>query len=343
MRISVDAMGGDYAPGEIITGALNAAKTMPGLELLLVGTEEAFRQYLPVGIPGVETVVCGSVMAMDESVENLRKKRDSSIYLATEAVADGKADALISCGSTAAQMAAAVLLLGRIKGVKRPAIVLPFPTLKGSRVMLDGGANSDADADNMMDFAVLGNAYARFLTGEEHPEVVLLSNGTEDHKGNAVVRETNERLRACKFLNFTGNIEGRDIMKGDYDVLVTDGFTGNIAMKVTEGVASGMFKLVKDEITATAARKIGAALVKPGLKNIAKKFDYNNYGGMPLLGVNGVSVVCHGSSKAKAAETAVLAAAGFAEQDFIGALKTDVAAYRQFVKEQKQKEETDHE
>ncbi len=337
MKIAIDVMGGDHAPEEIMKGSLQALEANPELELLLVGSEDAFRQYLPSGTKRVETIISGSVMAMDESVENLRNKKDSSIYLATEAVADGKADAIVSCGSTAAQMAAAVLLLGRIKGVKRPAIVLPFPSLKGSKVMLDGGANADADAANLVDFAILGNAYAKLLTGKERPEVVLLSNGTEAHKGNAVVKETHQLLAENDFLNFKGNIEGRDIMVGDYDVLITDGFTGNVVMKVTEGVASGLFHLVKEEITATTTRKIGAALVKPGLKNIAKRFDYSNYGGMPLLGIKGISIVCHGSSKAAAVVSAIKGAVSFVEQDFIDALAKDVAAYQQMKKQNKEK------
>lgn len=337
MKIAIDVMGGDHAPEEIMKGSLQALEANPELELLLVGSEDAFRQYLPSGTKRVETIISGSVMAMDESVENLRNKKDSSIYLATEAVADGKADAIVSCGSTAAQMAAAVLLLGRIKGVKRPAIVLPFPSLKGSKVMLDGGANADADAANLVDFAILGNAYAKLLTGKERPEVVLLSNGTEAHKGNAVVKETHQLLAENDFLNFKGNIEGRDIMVGDYDVLITDGFTGNVVMKVTEGVASGLFHLVKEEITATTTRKIGAALVKPGLKNIAKRFDYSNYGGMPLLGVKGISIVCHGSSKAAAVVSAIKGAVSFVEQDFIDGLAKDVAAYQQMKKQNKEK------
>lgn len=203
--------------------------------------------------------------------------------------------------------------------------------------MLDGGANADADAANLVDFAILGNAYAKLLTGKERPEVVLLSNGTEAHKGNAVVKEAHQLLAENDFLNFKGNIEGRDIMVGDYDVLVTDGFTGNVVMKVTEGVASGLFHLVKEEITATTTRKIGAALVKPGLKNIAKRFDYSNYGGMPLLGVKGISIVCHGSSKAAAVVSAIKGAVSFVEQDFIDALAKDVAAYQQMKKQNKEK------
>lgn len=333
MKIAIDAMGGDYAPKEIIEGALNAAAMEKNIELIFVGSEEAFSEHLSILPPGVETLVSHSVMAMDESVENLRKKKDSSIFMATQLVAERKADAIVSCGSTGAQMGAALLLLGRIKGVKRPAIVIPYPTLKGDKVLLDAGANADADAKNLMDFAIMGNAYARFLTGKERPEVMLLSNGGEAHKGTAVIREAHQLMAAAKGLDFKGNIEGRDIMAGDYDVVVADGFTGNLVIKLTEGVASGLFHLIKEEITATTTRKIGAALVKPGLKNIAKKFDYSNYGGAPLLGVKGVSLVCHGSSKAKAVENAVYNAVSFVEQNFVSALSADVAAYHEAQKQ----------
>ena len=328
MKIAVDIMGGDHAPAEIVQGALAALAQDPDLELLLVGSEEAFSAHLPPGTERVETLISHTVMAMDEPVENLRNKRDSSIYMATEAVADKKADAVVSCGSTAAQMAAAILLLGRIKGIKRPAIVVPFPTLQGNKLMLDGGANADVDAANMMDFAIMGNAYYRMIAGVDRPEVVLLSNGSEPHKGSAVVRETHRRLSEAGELNFKGNIEGRDIIDGNFDVLVTDGFSGNVVMKVTEGVAMGLFKLIKEEITATTSRKLGAALVKPGLKAIADRFDYSTVGGVPLLGVGGVSVVCHGSSKAEAVKNAIFGAVSFVAQDFIKVLAQDIAAYK---------------
>ena len=333
MKIAIDAMGGDHAPQEIIAGVMQALAKEKDLEIILVGSEEAFAEYLPVLPERLKTVISHSVMAMDESVENLRKKKDSSIFMATQLVAEKKADAIISCGSTGAQMGAALLLLGRVKGVKRPAIVIPYPTLKGPKVFLDGGANAEADQRNLLDFAIMGNAYARFLTKKERPEVALLSNGSEAHKGTAVVREAHQLMAAAKGLDFIGNLEGRDIMTGDYDVLVTDGFTGNLALKLTEGVASGLFHLIKEEITATATRKIGAALVKPGLKNIAQRFDYSNYGGAPLLGVNGVSLVCHGSSKATAVENAIYNAASFVKQNFIEELTNDIAAYHE---EQKQ-------
>ena len=327
MKIAVDIMGGDHAPEELVKGAVSAAEHNPDLELILVGSEDAFQQHLPVLPSRIEAIYSQSVMAMDEPVDYLRKKRDSSIYMATALVREGKADAIVSAGSTGAQMAAAVLLIGRIKGVRRPAIVIPYPTLDGDKVMLDGGANPDATVENLVDFAVLGNAYAKHLLHVDRPSVKLLSNGTESHKGTAVIVETYQRLAATKCLAFEGNIEGRDMMKGNYDVVVCDGFSGNVALKLTEGVASALFKLVKDEITATLPRKIGAALVKPGLMNLKKRLDYSNQGGAPLLGVNGISIICHGSSHATAIENAIVNAANCVEQNFITHLAEAVAEY----------------
>lgn len=327
MKIAVDIMGGDHAPEELIKGAVAAAEHNPSLELILVGSEEAFQKFLPVLPPRIERLYSHSVMAMDEPVDHLRKKKDSSIYLATSLVREGKADAIVSAGSTGAQMAAAVLLIGRIKGVRRPAIVIPYPTLEGDKVMLDGGANPDATVENLVDFAILGNAYAKHLLKIENPSVKLLSNGTESHKGTAVIVEAHQRLAATKCLSFDGNIEGRDMMKGGYDVVVCDGFSGNVALKLTEGVASALFKLVKDEITATLPRKIGAALIKPGLMNLRKRLDYSNQGGAPLLGVNGISIICHGSSKAIAIEHAIVTAANCVERDFIHHLADAVSEY----------------
>lgn len=328
MKIAVDVMGGDHAPVEIIKGALNAVEANKGIEVILVGDQEAIAAQVPTLPSRVEAVYSQTVMAMDESVENIRHKKDSSIFVATSLVKEGKAQAVVSAGSTGAQMAAAILLLGRIKGVKRPAIVIPYPTLEGDKVMLDGGANPDATAENLMDFAILGNAYAKSLLGIDCPRVALLSNGSESHKGTAAVIAAHKIMAEAQVFNFIGNVEGRDMMVGDYDVVVCDGFSGNIVLKLTEGVASGLFKLIKKEITATTTRKIGAALIKPGLKNIKKLMDYSAYGGAPLLGVKGVSLVCHGSSKALAVENAVTNAASCVEHGFIEALTEDIAAYR---------------
>ena len=220
-------------------------------------------------------------------------------------------------------------MIGRIKGVKRPAIVIPYPTVEGSRVMLDGGANPDATAENLMDYAILGSAYAQYHLGVDKPRVRLLSNGSEAHKGTLAVIEAHQSMLHTDCIHFCGNIEGREMMKGDYDVCVCDGFSGNVALKLTEGVASTIMKMVKKEITATFSRKIGAALVKPGLMELQKLFDYSNYGGAPLLGIKGISIICHGSSKALAIENAVKNAALCVEENFVGHLQAAVNHYKQ--------------
>ena len=317
MRIAVDAMGGDNAPKALIEGALAAANLDKSLDIILVGNKEALpnENELPAN---VTVEYSETIMEMDESVENLRKKKDSSIWVATELVKSGRADAIVSAGSTAAQMASALLLFSRIKGITRPAIGITFPTLQGGKIMLDVGANVEVKSEQLVQFAFMGDVYSKTLFGVKNPRIMLLSNGTEEGKGTDEIVEAHQLLKETN-LNFIGNIEGRDLLKGDYDVVVTDGFTGNMVIKTTEGVATALFGLIKEELTANVTRKIGAALIKPGLKNIKKMMDYTEYGGAPLLGVNGVSIVCHGSSNSVAIQNAIRVAkecvqAGFVQQ-----------------------------
>ena len=296
MRAAIDIMGGDKAPGEIVQGALDIARANPHDEIILVGTEEAIEQLSAVPA-NARAVVCGSVMAMDEDVRSLLRKKDSSIWMATELVKKGEADAVISAGSTGAQMAAATLLLGRLKGCERPAISVIVPTLQGAKVLLDAGANADCTAELLLSFAKMGSIYGQML-GYEQPRIALLANGTEEHKGNNLTKEAYALIKDSG-LNFIGNREGRDILAGDYEVMVCDGMCGNIAVKSMEGAFATMMTLLKKELTASLKTKIGALLVKDGLKNIKKFLDVDSYGGAPLLGVNGISIVCHGSSVAR--------------------------------------------
>ncbi len=326
MRIALDVMGGDYAPKELIAGALESRREMENLEIVLVGSEAAIKKELITYPPGVFAVYSQSVMAMDEPVENVRRKKDSSIYMATDLVRQGEADAVVSAGSTGAQMAAALLLLGRIPGVHRPAILIPYPTLAGSKILLDGGANVEADGESLVQFALLGDGYAKILQRAKAPRVALLSNGSEPHKGTKAVVAAHAALKEEENLHFIGNIEGRDLLRGDYEVVVCDGFSGNIVLKLTEGLAQGLFSLIKDEMTATALRKVGAALVKPGLADIKKRFDYSEYGGAPLLGIRGLSIVCHGSSKRVAIKNACRTALTCWENNFIGGLTKRIAS-----------------
>jgi glycerol-3-phosphate acyltransferase PlsX len=322
MRIAVDAMGGDYAPKALLEGALTAADLHKDWEIILVGNEEALPKE--ASLPQNVTVeLSKTVMAMDESVDNLRKKRDSSIWVATELVKNGRADAVVSAGSTGAQMASALLLLGRIKGILRPAIGITYPTLNGGKIMLDVGANVEVKADQLLQFAYMGAVYSKTLFNVLNPKIRLLSNGGEAGKGTETIVEAHQLLLKSG-LNFEGNIEGRDLLKGEYDVVVTDGFTGNVVIKTTEGVASALMGLIKEELTASTSRKLGAALVKPGLKNIVKMLDYSEYGGAPLLGVNGVSIVCHGSSNSFAIQNAIRVAAECVQAGFVGQIAEQI-------------------
>ena len=316
MRIAVDIMGGDFAPTEIVQGVLAAADRLPKQRLILVGLKEAIPDNLPANC---SFHLATQVMAMDESVENLRLKKDSSIWQATKLVRDGQADALVSAGSTAAQMAAATLLLGRVKNVSRPAIGRVAPGFPAERVILDIGANTECNPDMLLQFARMGRVLAQVLLHRENPRLALLANGAEEYKGNELTRAA-YKLLAQSDMNFVGNREARDLFSGDFDVLVFDGFSGNIAVKSAEGALTLIMSLLKEELTASFTRKLGAVLIKPGLKRIKDMLDYEELGGAPLLGVKGISIVCHGSSRARAIVNAIDQAIVCVEADFIALL-----------------------
>lgn len=327
MRIAIDAMGGDHAPQELVAGVLESAKTQPDWEYILVGQETVLNGYGPfpanIRIHHAETV-----MAMDESVEHIRQKKDCSIWQATQLVKDGTADFVVSAGSTGAQMACALLQLGRIKGIDRPAICIVLPTMTGGKVILDVGANADVRPQQLVQFALMGSVYYQTLFGKERPEVALLSNGSEEHKGNELVLAAHGLLKTSG-LNFVGNKEGRDVPFGEYDVLVTDGFTGNIVLKLAEGLSKMLFAQLKEQFLKDTKSKLGAALVKPGLRDLKRNLDYTEHGGAPLLGVKGLSIVCHGSSNAKAIRNAIAAGAKLQQAGFVEQLMQQ-AAQQQF-------------
>lgn len=289
MKIALDVMGGDHAPQELVAGAVMwSGHSDTGL--LLVGREELIKRELEAysyDRDKIDIINASQVMEMDESVTALRKKKDSSIVVATHLVKEGKADALVSCGSTAAQMAAATLILGRLEQIDRPPIVAVVPGLKGKiSVLLDVGANVDCKPQQLLQFAVLGRVYAGILTGIDNPRVALLNNGEEEGKGNSLSLETHQLLREHADINFIGNMEGRDLFASKADVVVCDGFVGNLLLKSMEGLA--MF------IGMACQAELGR------LPAVFQQFDYSRVGGAPLLGVNGVSIVCHGSSKREA-------------------------------------------
>jgi len=319
IKIAIDAMGGDYAPGAIVKGCLQAAEVYPDIQIVLVGQSGRIKEYLPGEAikPNLEIYEASEVVEMHEHpAAAVKKKKDSSIVVATRLVKDGYADAVVSAGSTGAQMAAALLYLGRIKGISRPAIGTVIPTLQSGKLLLDVGANPDAKAENLLQYGVMGKIYAEIILGINNPKIALLNIGSEEGKGNELAQKAYELLKNST-LNFIGNVEGRDIPYGTADVIVCDAFVGNIVLKTIEGMASSLFQLIKEKITANTLRKIGALLIKPGLKEVAGSLDYEVYGGAPLLGVNGTSIVCHGSSKEKAIFNAIRVAKECTEQKII--------------------------
>ncbi|MDI6870314.1 MAG: phosphate acyltransferase PlsX [Bacillota bacterium] len=325
MRVALDAMGGDRAPGEVVRGAILAVERLD-LQVWLVGpTEKVERELAGAGYRGdrIQVIQAAEVVAMGahgaEAVQRDRHRRATSILVATDLVRRGEARAVVSAGSTGAQLAAAQLSLRRMKGVHRAAIASPFPTLEGISVLIDAGANPDCDARDLLTFAVMGSIYASEVLGIANPRVGLLSNGAEETKGNTLVMEAH-RLLVRSGLNFIGNVEGRDLLTGAVDVTVCDGFTGNVVLKVAEGIGTGVFHMMKAELRDLRS-KLGAALLKPALRRVKGRMDYSEYGGAPLLGVRGVSIIAHGSSDRKAIYNAVRVAAEAVEKDVVGRIE----------------------
>lgn len=330
MKIAIDAMGGDYAPDEIVKGALQAALTYQDTEIVLVGQPERIEEVLGGSErpKNISVKAASEIISMEEHPANaVRKKKDSSIVVATRMVKEGEADAVVSAGSTGAQMAAALLGLGRIKGIERPAIVTVMPTLEGGKLILDVGANPDAKPEHLVQYAMMGNIYAEKILGLKNPRVALLNIGSEETKGNELAQMTYPLLKQIP-VNFIGNIEGRDVPFGRADVIVCDGFVGNVLLKTSEGLAGALFQLIKEKITSSTVRKLGALAIKPGLKEIAQMMDYAEYGGAPLLGVNGISVICHGSSKQKAIFNAVRVARECTESQFIEEIRKELPRFQ---------------
>ncbi len=309
MRIAVDAMGGDHAPHEIVKGAVEAARRLTGLErLFLVGQEEVVRKELSRygHLPSVIDVRhAAEVIGMDESpAQAVRRKRDSSVNRAIDMVRDGEADAVVSAGNTGALVAAATLKLRTLEGVERPAIAAVMPTSRKPFVLVDVGANPDCSPHQILQFAVMGQIYSREILGQANPVVGLLSIGGEDNKGNELTREAFQLLKATP-LNFRGNVEGHDLYQGELDVVVCDGFVGNVVLKTSESLARVIGRWMKDEFKRNPVRLLGALLLQGALKAMKQKMDPDVYGGAPLLGINGVCIKTHGSAKAHAVYHAV--------------------------------------
>jgi glycerol-3-phosphate acyltransferase PlsX len=300
-RVAVDALGGDKAPGEVILGALEAAAD--GIDVTLYGPAGLDTR----GLPLVETT---EVISMaDKPADAVRARPDSSLVRAIRAVAAGEADAIVSAGNTGAVLAAGLMHLRRLPGVLRPAIAVPIPARDGPSVLIDAGANADARPDHLVQFAHMGSVFCRELLGVAEPEVRLLSIGEEEGKGNALTLEAHRLLAEEPGLHFGGNAESRDLLRGAADVVVTDGFTGNIALKLLEGTITELLDALRDEITSTNRSKLGGFLIRPAARRLRVRFDPDTYGGAYLLGLRGLAVIAHGSSGRRAVANAIRLAA----------------------------------
>jgi len=306
VKIAVDAMGGDKAPAEIIKGAVLAVKKYP-CEIVLVGDEEKIRVELVENDLPITIKHADEVIAMGEHpADAVRVKKDSSIVVATNMVKDGECDAVLSAGSTGAAVAAAQLILRRIHGIGRPAIATPIPTPRGTTLLLDSGANVDSKPEHLIQSGIMGSLYAEHVLKIKNPSVALLNIGEEETKGNEQAKETYQLLKGLKAINFAGNAEGRDIPRGKFDVVICDGFVGNVVLKFGEGLALTIMELLTEELTANGGAKLlGKELIATMFKNMSKRLDVSENGGAPLLGVDGCCVISHGSSDARAICSAI--------------------------------------
>ncbi len=349
-RVALDAMGGDYAPEQVVVGAVEAAAGVPDVKILLVGQlapiqaeleklspklKETAQRVIEKG--SLEIVHAPDIAEMDESpVEAVRKKRDCSINVAMRLVKEGRADAFVSAGNSGAVATSAILTLGRISGVKRPAIATVLPNRNPQRplMLLDAGANMDCHPEWLVQFAIMGNAYSKAVLKRGTPSVGLISIGTEDCKGNEMTKQTFPLLKEVKDLNFVGNIEGKDLFKGHIDVAVCDGFVGNVVLKTTESIAKAIGYWLKKECFKGPLRFLGAILLKGAFHSLKEQLDPEIYGGAPLLGVPGTVIITHGSSSHKAIYYAVKAGVAAATNDVSGLIAKAIADHAE---DQKQK------
>ncbi len=310
MRIAIDAMGGDYAPRVVVDGAVDAVEQF-GVEVVLVGKEELIKQELKrfKKLPGGITIEhAPEVIEMNESAtSSIRKKKNSSITKATELLRDKKVDAFVSAGNTGAVVCAATFILKMLPSIERPGIAIVMPTLKGASLIIDVGANIDAKPKHMLQYGLMADAYSKVVLNKENPTIGLLNIGEEQSKGTDLSKEANALLENSK-INFVGNVEGKELFSGNCDCIITDGVVGNVALKVSESLAEVLMQLFKREILSSFWGKLGILLMKNSLRRLKKNMDYSEYGGAPLLGVNGIVMIGHGRSSAKAIKNAIRAA-----------------------------------
>lgn len=328
IKVAVDAMGGDHAPAEIVKGSIEAVQTSDKLKVYLVGQKDAIEAELSkYSYPEqqVEVVHAQEVIEMAEPpVMAIRRKKDSSIVVAMNMVKRGECDAYVSAGSTGANLVGGQVIVGRIKGIERAPLAPLIPTTKGASLLIDCGANVDARASHLVQFAKIGSIYMENVMGVKNPRVAIVNIGSEEEKGNALVKETFPLLKECSDINFIGSIEARDIPFGYADVIVCEAFVGNVILKLYEGVGSALLKEVKAGMMTSLRSKIGGLLVKPALKTTLKKFQTEEYGGAPMLGLNGLVVKTHGSSKATEVKNSILQCITFTEQDIKGKISANI-------------------
>ena len=328
IRVAVDAMGGDNAPGEIVKGAVEAVATRNDIKVLLVGQQDVVAEELgKYDYPKeqIEIVHAEEVIETAEPpVMAIRKKKDSSIVVAMNMVKHKEADALVSAGSSGAILVGGQVIVGRIKGIERPPLAPLIPTEKGVSLLVDCGANVDARASHLVQFAKMGSIYMENVVGVKNPRVAIVNIGAEEEKGNALVKETFPLLKACTDINFVGSIEAREIPHGEADVIVCEAFTGNVILKLYEGLSSTLVGAIKQGMMSSLKSKIGAALALPALKKTLKAFDASAYGGAPLLGLNGLVVKTHGSAKAKEVKNSIIQCVTFKEQDINEKIKKNI-------------------
>lgn len=329
VKVAVDAMGGDNAPGEIVKGAVEAVQAEKKIRVFLVGKQDQVEAELAkYEYPKhqVEVVNATEVIAMAEPpVAAIKGKKDSSIVKGLYLVREGKCDAFVSAGSTGAVLVGGQVIVGRAKGVERPPLAPLIPTEKGASLLVDCGANVDAKPSNLVQFARMGSIYMEHVVGIKNPRVGIVNNGAEEEKGNALVKAAFPLLKACPDINFIGSVEARDIPSGAADVIVCEAFVGNVILKLYEGVGGTLIKMVKAGMMSSPRSKVGALLVKPALKETLKAFDLEQYGGAPLLGLKGLVVKTHGSSKAIEIRNTILQCLTFREQDINGKIQKAIS------------------
>jgi phosphate acyltransferase len=329
VNVAVDAMGGDNAPQEIVKGAIDAVNAREEIVVWLLGQEEAVKAELSkYSYPKdrVHTVNADEIIETAEPpVMAIRKKKNSSIVKGMNLVKEGTCDAIVSAGSSGAILVGGQFIVGRIKGVERPPLAPLIPTQTGVSLLVDCGANVDARASHLLQFAKMGSIYMEHIIGVKNPRVAIVNIGAEEDKGNMLVKETYPLLKNCPDINFIGSIEARDIPKGDADVIVCEAFVGNVILKLYEGVGATLISKIKQGLMTSLRSKIGALLVKPALKETMKTFDASEYGGAPLLGLNGLVVKTHGSSKAKEVKNSIIQCVAFKEQHINDIIRGEVS------------------